>query len=279
MGQMETPFAQRFLAVAAERGPLCVGIDPAPDTLREWGLADDIEGVRAFCRKVTAVASGRVAIVKPQSAFFERYGPAGMEELRRTVDAAHAGGALVLIDAKRGDISSTVRAYAEAFLGKGSAFGADALTATPYLGLGSLEPLFTHAQKVGCGVFVVVRSSNPEGASIQRARGADGREVAETLAEEITRLNGDATIGAIGAVLGATLGAELGQVAALLPKSLLLCPGIGAQGASVEGLATDLGVHSTRAMPAVSRALYATPDGLEQAVTVFAAQVRILQAR
>ena len=273
------PFAERFLERAAERTALCVGIDPSPETLRHWGLTDDVGGLRAFCKAITDVAARQVAIVKPQSAFFERYGPGGMEELRHTVDAAHAGGALVLVDAKRGDISSTVRAYAEAFLGRDSAFHADALTATPFLGLAALEPLFTHARRHDGGVFVVVRSSNPEGTYIQKARTTDGKEVAAKLAEEITMLNGEASPGPIGAVVGATLGTELADIAALLPKSLLLCPGIGAQGATMEGLTQLLGPHAARAIPAVSRSLYEHPDRLNEAIAQHAAALRALQVK
>jgi len=270
-------FVDRFLQLSQERGPLCVGIDPSLEALQSWGLKTDVTGLRSFCGRLVEVAASRVAVVKPQSAFFERFGPKGMEELRRTVDAIHTGGALALIDAKRADISSTVQAYGEAFLGDDSPYRADAMTVVPYLGLGALQPVFDRAHRQRCGVFVVVRSSNPEASSPQAARLADGRTVALALAQEITQLQSASAVVWIGAVLGATLGPELDELASALSRSLLLCPGLGVQGATVESLKASLGRHGGRALPSVSREAYGTgPADAERAITAWAAQARTL---
>ena len=114
---MTLPFSQRFLALAKERSPLCVGVDPSAEALKEWGVPDDAAGLRDFCQRLVETCAPLVASVKPQSAFFERHGPAGLEVLRQTVEAATAHGALVIVDAKRGDIGSTAVAYGETFLG------------------------------------------------------------------------------------------------------------------------------------------------------------------
>jgi len=255
---MTVPFQKRFITLAAERSPLCVGIDPAAETLKAWGLPDDAQGLRSFCERMVESCAPLVACVKPQSAFFERHGAAGMEVLRRTVDAAHDHGTLVIIDAKRGDIESTATAYGEAFLGPHGAFGGDAMTLVAYLGLGSLAPILARARREAAGVFVVVRSSNPEGTGLQQARMPDGHSVAEHLADQITARNaadGEGALGLIGAVVGATLGEEAAEIAARLPNSLLLVPGIGAQGATIADVRGAFGVHISRVIPSVSRAI------------------------
>jgi orotidine-5'-phosphate decarboxylase len=252
------PFQKRFIALAAERSPLCVGIDPAAESLKGWGLPDDVQGLRAFCERMVEACAPLVAVVKPQVAFFERHGPAGVEILRQTVEAARSHGALVIIDAKRGDISTTAAAYADAYLGPRSPFGGDAMTLSAYLGLGSLQPFFDCALREGAGLFVVVRSSNPEGSKLQQARLPDGRSVAEQLADGIAARN-TATepngIGSIGAVLGATQGREAAGLADRLPNSLLLVPGIGAQGATIADVRADFGRHYSRVIPSISRGI------------------------
>ena len=255
---MTVPFQQRFVALAAERSALCVGIDPSADSLKGWGLPDDAEGLQAFCERMVEVCGPLVACVKPQSAFFERHGPAGMAVLRRTVEAARSHGALVIIDAKRGDMQSTAAAYGDAFLGPHSPFSGDAMTLSAYLGFGSLGPIVERARREAAGLFVVVRSSNPEGTEQQQARMPDGRSVAEHLADQIAAANtedGERELGLIGAVVGATLGREAIDVAARLPNSLLLVPGIGAQGATIADVRRDFGGHYSRVIPSLSRAI------------------------
>jgi orotidine-5'-phosphate decarboxylase len=258
---MTAPFQTRFIDLARERSALCVGIDPSAEGLGEWGLPDDPSGLQAFCERMVAVCAPLVAAVKPQAAFFERHGAAGMEVLARTVAGIRQHGALAVIDAKCGDIASTAAAYGEAFLGPRSAFGGDALTLSPYLGFGSLQPILDIAEREAAGVFVVVRSSNPEGAELQQAVMADGRTVAERLADDIAAHNGAGGLGLVGAVVGGTLGGEVAALAARMPSALLLVPGIGAQGATVADVRRNFAGHYARVIPSVSRSIArAGPD-------------------
>jgi len=277
---MNVPFHQRFVALAHERSRLCVGIDPSADSLKGWGLPDDAEGLRAFCERMVAVCAPLVACVKPQCAFFERHGPEGMSVLRQTVHAARSHGALVIIDAKRGDIESTAAAYGDAYLGPHSPFGGDAMTLSAYLGFGSLAPIVERARRADAGLFVVVRSSNPEGMELQRARLPDGRSVAEHLADQIAAANagnGEGEFGLIGAVVGATLGREAADLAARLSNSLLLVPGIGAQGATIADVRRDFGAHYLRVIPSLSRAIARAgprPEDLRREVERLIAEIR-----
>ena len=156
----------------------------------EWGLSDDAKGLRTFCRTCVEAFAGAVAVIKPQVAFFERHGSAGMAELESLIAEATAAGLIVIADAKRGDIDSTAEAYADAWLGDASPLAADAVTAHPYLGLGALAPLVRRAAANGRGVLVVARSSNPEGRGLQQAVTADGTGVEDMLLGEIAALNG-----------------------------------------------------------------------------------------
>jgi orotidine-5'-phosphate decarboxylase len=266
-------FAQRFATLRAERGPFCLGLDPTRELLQAWGLQDTAAGLRSFCDRVMEAAGVRLCVIKPQSAYFERFGPAGLEVMSGVIDAAHAAGSLVLLDVKRGDIGATNEAYADAFLGVYSAFRADAITLHPYLGFGALQPFADRALRAGGGLFVVVLSSNPEGQIIQHAQVAPGLSVADHLCDEITRCNlatveGSAAVGPIGAVLGLTA-AGAPAVLARLPRSLLLVPGLGAQGGTFEQLAERFAPARSRVLPSSSRAVLAAgPDSraLEQAI-------------
>jgi orotidine-5'-phosphate decarboxylase len=252
-------FAERFLDLAAKRSPLCVGIDPSIELLAQWGLPASAAGVGAFCDIMVEAMGERVAIVKPQAAFFEQFGPDGMRQLARLVHNVQARGALALIDVKRGDIGHTLDAYADAMIGPESPFGGDAMTATAYMGFGSLKPLLEKAVARNCGVFVVVRSSNPEGRTLQDAKLVDGRTVATALADDITAYNSAVSdgIGPVGAVMGATLEGAATETLAHLPNALLLAPGIGAQGATFDDLARNFGPAARRTVPAVSRGILA----------------------
>jgi orotidine-5'-phosphate decarboxylase len=277
---MTVPFQTRFRRLAAERSPLCVGIDPSAETLKGWGLADDAAGLRTFCERIVAACAPLVASVKPQAAFFERLGPEGMAVLRDTAVQAHSHGTLVIIDAKCGDISSTATAYGEAFLGPASPFGGDALTLSAYLGFGSLAPILDIARHAAAGVFVVVRSSNPEGTELQHAVMADGRSVAERLADDIAAANAasrDGDLGSVGAVVGGTLGDEVAPLAARMPDALLLVPGIGAQGATIADVRANFAAHFSRVIPSMSRSIArAGPDadGLRRQVLRHIAEIR-----
>lgn len=183
------PFGARLRRAMDERGPLCVGIDPHASLLAEWGLNDDVAGLERFSRTVVEATADRVALLKPQSAFFERFGSRGIAVLEKTVQEARAAGALVVMDAKRGDIGSTMAAYAESFLHKDAPLFSDALTVSPYLGYGSLSPAVASARESGAGLFVLALTSNPEGGEVQHAVRADGRDVGATMLAHLAAEN------------------------------------------------------------------------------------------
>ncbi|RGD58606.1 orotidine-5'-phosphate decarboxylase [Kitasatospora xanthocidica] len=245
------PFGARLRQALDTRGQLCVGIDPHASLLAAWGLGDDLAGLESFSRTVVEALADRVAVLKPQAAFFERFGSRGVAVLERTVEEARAAGALVLMDAKRGDIGSTMAAYAEAFLSPGSPLFSDAVTVSPYLGFGSLRPALDLAREQGCGVFALALTSNPEGAEVQRAVGADGEPVAASVLRQLAAENeGAAPLGSFGAVVGATL-ADAGVDLAI--NGPLLAPGIGAQGATMADLPRVFGASVMNVVPSVSR--------------------------
>jgi orotidine-5'-phosphate decarboxylase len=238
-GGAVTTFGARLAAAMEAHGPLCVGIDPHPGLLAAWGLPDDASGLREFTRTVLDAVGGHVAALKPQSALFERHGSPGIAVLEELIAAAKATATLVILDAKRGDIGSTMAAYADAYLRDGSPLAVDALTVSPYLGFGSLAPAVDAAAESGRGVFVLALTSNPEGAAVQHARDAEGVAVAARIAAHASELNArelavsGAAMGSVGLVVGATTGAaaqrlgiDLGAV-----RGPLLAPGVGAQGA------------------------------------------------
>ncbi|MGH8980876.1 MAG: orotidine-5'-phosphate decarboxylase [Acidimicrobiales bacterium] len=261
------PFGERVVQAVQDTGPLCVGVDPSPSLLEEWGIPDDATGLADFSSRCIEALAGAVPVVKPQVAFFERHGAAGMAALERLLADAASAGLLVIADAKRGDIGSTTAAYADAWFR--SPFAGDALTATPYVGLGALEPLCAAARETGCGVFVVVATSNPEGRALQAAVRADGATVECALLAEIAACNAaeraetGALIGSLGAVVGATRRdlplEQLGGV--------LLVPGLGAQGGSVDDVAAGFGTCPRgTVLPSTSRGLLrAGPSALRAA--------------
>ncbi|WP_299558423.1 orotidine-5'-phosphate decarboxylase [uncultured Mycolicibacterium sp.] len=255
-------FGSRLAAAMAARGPLCCGIDPHPELLRAWGLTVDADGLRRFAEICVAAFAG-LAVVKPQVAFFEAYGSAGLAVLEDTIAALRASGVVVLADAKRGDIGSTMAAYAQAWAGD-SPLAADAVTASPYLGFGSLRPLLDTALANGRGVFVLAATSNPEGASVQRAVLPDGRTVAQSIVDAAAAVNREAgraagePLGPVGVVVGATL-SDPPDVSAL--GGPVLVPGVGAQGGRPEALGGLGGAARGQLLPAVSReVLRAGPD-------------------
>lgn len=250
-------FGVRLRDALARRGPLCCGIDPHPELLRAWGLPTDADGLRAFSEQCVAAFEG-FAVVKPQVAFFEAYGSAGYAVLEDTIAALRTAGVLVLADAKRGDIGSTMAAYAAAWAGD-SPLATDAVTASPYLGFGSLQPLLDTATAHGRGVFVLAATSNPEGAEIQRAE-RDGHTVAQRIVDAAAAANRASASGpgAIGVVVGATV-TDPPDVSSL--GGPVLVPGVGAQGGRPEGLAGLAGAGPGQLLPAVSReVLRAGPD-------------------
>jgi orotidine-5'-phosphate decarboxylase len=248
---MTVPFGTRLREAMEARGPLCVGIDPHAALLEAWGLGDDVAGLERFSRTVVEALADRVAVLKPQAAFFERFGSKGIAVLERAVADARAAGALVLMDAKRGDIGSTMAAYADAFLAPTSPLFSDAVTVSPYLGFGSLRPALDAARAGGGGVFVLALTSNPEGHEVQHAVGEDGLTVAQSVLRRLAAENAGADpLGSFGAVVGATL---KGADADLAINGPLLAPGIGAQGATAADIPGLFGAASGNVVPSVSR--------------------------
>jgi orotidine-5'-phosphate decarboxylase len=254
-------FGCRLADAVSRRGPLCPGIDPHPELLAAWDLPADAAGLAAFC-EICVEAFAGFAVVKPQVAFFEAYGAAGYAVLERTIAALRDVGVLVLVDAKRGDIGSTMAAYAAAWAAD-SPLSADAVTASPYLGFGSLQPLLDTAAANGRGVFVLAATSNPEGISVQgavRSGSAGGRTVAQSVVDQAAAANRAALPepGSVGVVVGATL-ADPPDVSAL--GGPVLVPGVGFQGGRPEGLGGLGGALPGQLLPAVSReVLRAGPD-------------------
>jgi len=262
-GSSTVPFADRALNAMGTHGPLVLGLDPSGDLLVEWGLGDTPEGLERFVDIAVEAAVGSVGVVKPQAAFYERHGWQGIRSLARLVAACRAGGVLVLLDAKRGDVGSTNEAYAEAYLGSDAPIPVDAITVTPYLGLAAMQPILDRAVANGAGVFVVTRSSNDEGRSIQGARQADTTTVEHQLIVDIAAENARVApnrIGPIGAVFGPTHGPPT-EFDLSSMHGLFLAPGIGAQGATPADVARCFASCPDRVLPSASRSLLkAGPD-------------------
>jgi orotidine-5'-phosphate decarboxylase len=252
-------FAARLSSAIHSHSPLCVGIDPSAALLKSCGLPDSAEGAFEFGKRVLEAADYRLSIIKPQSAFFERFGSLGYRAMEELAALARSREVLVLLDGKRGDIDTTAEAYAESYFGASSALRADAITTHVYLGFAALEKLLAIVLRNDGGVFPVVRSSNPEGEALQHARLPSGETVAEGLCREITERNrraNDAVLGPIGAVVGATCDDAAATVAAL-PRSFILAPGVGAQGATIQDVLTQMPAARGRVLPSVSRAILA----------------------
>ena len=252
------PFFERFSSLGDDLSPFCLGLDPSRATLEAAGLNDDVEGLQTFCEGMLKAVNGLTSMIKPQMAYFERKGPDGLKVLQRVGDMARERGLLLLLDGKRGDIGTTCEGYADAFFGPDSPYRADAVTVSPYLGFGALEPILEAAADNGAGIFVVVLSSNPEGRVIQTARVEEtGLTVAETLAGEINAFNEAKGTKVVGAVLGATLGVEMAPIVRALDGGLVLTPGIGHQGASFDDLEDAFEGHRRSLVPTMSRSIVA----------------------
>jgi len=251
-------FGARLDAAVAARGPLVVGIDPHLPLLRAWGLPEDVSGLERFALTAVEAVADRVAVVKPQSAFFERFGSRGIAVLERVLAAVRDAGALSLLDVKRGDIGSTMQGYADAYLAPGAPLAADAVTLSPFLGFGSLAPALDTAEAAGRGVFVLARTSNAEGAAVQSAE-RGGRSVAQGIVDDAAARNGAAApCGGVGLVVGATADHGL-DLAAL--NGPVLAPGLGAQGAGPADIAARFRGVGGPVLPSASRSVLAAgPD-------------------
>lgn len=249
-----TPFGARLRAALDDRGPLCVGIDPHRELLDAWGLSDSIDGLTEFCRIAVAALAAQCAAIKPQSAFFERFGSAGVAVLEETIAAARAAGAIVITDVKRGDIGSTAAGYAQSYLNPDAPLFSDAITVSPYLGVESLLPFVELASQTGTGVFVLALTSNPGARRWQRAQVPDGGTVSGEVFGALAKWNEKAVpLGSFGAVVGATVG-DTGHDLSTV-NGPFLAPGIGAQGATAHDLVRVFGDARANVVPATSRAV------------------------
>ena len=227
-----TSFGVRLRSAVADRGNLCVGIDPHPALLESWGLGLDAAGLAEFARRAMAAFGDLVPAVKPQVAFFEEYGSAGIAVLEDLLAEISAAGALSVADAKRGDIGSTMAGYARAWLADGAPLACDALTVSPYLGVGSLDAAFDTAAATGRGLFVLARTSTPEASGLQSAVGGRGT-VAQSVVDEVGRRNEaflDVGVGSFGVVVGATV-SDPPRLERL--HGPVLMPGVGEQGGTL----------------------------------------------
>jgi orotidine-5'-phosphate decarboxylase len=265
-------FGERVRAALQVRGPLCVGIDPHAALLAAWGLTDDARGVREFGLRTVEAASGRVGFVKPQVSFFERFGSHGIAALEEVLAAARAAGLLVIADAKRGDIGSTMDDYARAWLTPGSPLEADALTVSPFLGVGALAGAFDLAEQQGKGLFVLAATSNPEAESLQRSTDTTGTTVSASIVAEISARNAALSPrgewGSIGFVIGATVDWAAAGIVPFAPSAPILAPGFGAQGATPTDLRPRFGEMSDTVIASESRSiLSAGPADLAEAIS------------
>ncbi|AOZ72624.1 orotidine 5'-phosphate decarboxylase [Boudabousia tangfeifanii] len=276
-------FGARLATKMREAGPVCVGIDPHPNLLAAWDLPDSAQGLEKFGMTVLEAVGEQAAAFKPQSAFFERHGAKGVAALETILQEAKSAGFLTILDVKRGDIGSTMSAYAESFLTPGAPSEADAITLSPYLGLGSLAPAHELAVKHGKGLFVLALTSNPEGASVQHSQNAQGQAVARMIAEGVAQWNQPAReaglMGSFGLVVGATIGSaaqdlglDLGAV-----NGPMLAPGVGAQGAGGAELSQVFGHDLSLVLASSSRGILKggpTLAGLQAAFADTLAEVK-----
>ena len=250
--QLRAGFGARLADAVRRRGPLCVGIDPHPSLLHAWDLGESPQALERFAMTVVEAMADRVALLKPQSAFFEAYGSAGVAVLEKVIAESQQAGALVLLDVKRGDIGSTMAAYAMAYLDERAPLAADAITLSPYLGYGSLAPAIGLAEQNGRGVFVLARTSNPEGIGLQQSVHGSGDAVAQYIVDSAAESNlGKEPMGHVGVVAGATI--PPGELDFSDLNGPILAPGLGAQGATVQDLKAVFGRALPHVLPTTSR--------------------------
>lgn len=248
-------FGLRLHEASLEHGRLCVGIDPHPQLLAQWGLEDTPTGLATFCDICCDALSGHVALVKPQVAFFERHGSSGLRVLEELLSRLREDRTLSLADAKRGDIGSTMAGYGYAWLNPQSPIHADAVTLSPYLGVGSLTPAFQEAKSSGGGVFVLAATSNPEARALQEtidAHRPHAGSIAQRVIDEVAELNRADDVGSFGVVLGATVHnpPHVGHL-----NGPVLLPGVGAQGATARDVARITKGITHLAFPNISRGI------------------------
>lgn len=266
-----TSFGERVRSAFATHGQLCVGIDPHVALLEQWGLDASAAGAREFGLRVVDAAAGRVAIVKPQVSFYERYGSAGFAALEDVMRAARDARLLVIADAKRGDIGTTMDAYADAWLTPGSPLEADAVTVNPFLGVGTLAHAFDLAERHAKGVFVLAATSNPDAFTSQRAALPSGGTVSAGIIAEVSARNAGATPegqwASLGFVIGATVDWRAAGLDPFIPPAPILGPGFGHQGAGPADLAARFGAMAPYVLASESRSiLSAGPEGIRRTI-------------
>jgi orotidine-5'-phosphate decarboxylase len=275
---MTTAFGDRLLAAFEASGHLCVGIDPHPYLLQQWDLPDSGAGLREFGLRCVDAALGQVGILKPQVAFFERHGSAGYEALESTLEAARNAGLLVIADAKRGDLGTSVEAYAQAWLTPGAPLEADAMTVSAFQGVGSLTAPMLLAREHGKGLFVLAATSNPESYATQTAIVGGGQNTTRTVAASIVaevNMSNEAPLGSFGVVIGATVTlADFGLTDGDLAATPILAPGFGFQGAAFDSLRATYGTAAANTVVSSSRGiLEAGPDGIRGAIAAQVAEL------
>ena len=280
---MPSSFGTRIEQAFAKYGQLCVGVDPHAQLLEEWGLPETVEGLKSFSLAVLEASIGRVGFIKPQVAFYEKFGAKGFAVLEHFAELAAAEDILVIMDAKRGDIGSTMTGYFDAWLGKEAPFICDALTVSPFLGVGSLAEVMSECLERGKGLFVLAATSNVEGKTVQRARVGDN-----TLSQDILRqledINSVSTsagslIGSFGAVVGATQNLSASGLSVIQTEAELttpiLAPGFGAQGAALADARDLFQAGASRVIASVSRSVL-TSGAIGLTAAIDAAKLELL---
>lgn len=269
-------FGERLRIAVETHGRLCLGLDPHAALLAQWGLPDSAPGARELALRALDAAEGRIGIVKPQVAFYERFGAAGYEVLEEVIRHARGCGLLVIADAKRGDIGSTMTAYGTAWLDPASPLAADAMTVVAYQGLESAAAVVDLAREHGRGVFVLTATSNPEARQIQQSLTGTGRTVAGQLARDVALYNATTPgWGMLGVVIGATEPiAHTGIDPVLLAHTPVLAPGFGFQGGRLSAVRDLYGVAADSVIASVSRSvLGAGPDSIGEALDAHRAEL------
>ena len=261
-------FGLRLLQGFEAKGQLCVGIDPSFEQLHSWGLLESAEGARSFAMAILDAATDQVAVVKPQVAFFEQFGPEGFKVLADVMQEATHRKLLVLADAKRGDIGSTMSGYANAWLTKEATFICDALTLSPYLGPDSLNQTVQAALENNRGLFILAATSNQEASRLQNAA-ADGRSVAKMVYDYASG-HSEGELGSIGVVIGATVDAQKLGFDLRKPSGVpILVPGFGSQGADLSKARSLMQAFAPASIFSVSRSVSgSTQEGLSKRIAL-----------
>lgn len=251
-------FGEKLLSSFDRFGQLCIGIDPTAGQLKNWGLSPSAESAADYAYRIIDAAADRIGIIKPQVAFFEQFGTKGFGVLEKVFARATDAGLLVIADAKRGDIGSTMKGYAVAWLSKEAAFQVDALTLSPYLGPESLVESVDIAEAAGRGVFILAATSNPEARRLQSSVNA-GVSVADQICEFAASRN-HSTLGSVGIVIGSTIETKsYGINSEQLDSTPILAPGFGFQGARLDSAASIFGKLSKNVICNVSRSVSEGP--------------------